>query len=204
MFSEEKVKKLVSKYPTRTDIEVDILVGPSSVGKTWVIEKVVDTHRFIISTTTRSKRPHEEAGKEYEFVSKERFEEYLEKGKMVLSFILNNEYYGYRGENVDNAIAQQKKPIAIIYYKVLDAFLEKFPNSRIFFMFPPDNQKGLNLLDSRTIKRDGKDSRHKDTTKQMQKMYSNSPSLLEKYSNSKMYVIKDNQSAYKVINDLNS
>ena len=63
-----------------------VLSGPSGVGKSTVIQKVMD-HRddmeFSVSATTRLPRPGEVEGKDYFFVSRERFDEMVENEELL-------------------------------------------------------------------------------------------------------------------------
>ncbi|MCA9383161.1 hypothetical protein KC909_02240 [Candidatus Dojkabacteria bacterium] len=198
MYDNTVIKSFVNKYPVRPELIVDIIVGPTSVGKSWVVDNLKETHQFVRSTTTRERRPGED-GDEYNFVTIAEFESRLKNHEFVLAFNLNDNYYGYLGDDLDKIVESGKKPISIIYYKVLDEFLDKFPNSRIAFMFPPNTQQGIELLRTRTQARDGEilQSREQDTLEQM--TYAYTTDLSSKYSNSRFFVIEDNTSALGVI-----
>lgn len=63
-----------------------VLSGPSGCGKSTVIGKVMAQYpnlRFSVSATTRAMRPGEVDGKDYYFVSRERFEEMIQKGELL-------------------------------------------------------------------------------------------------------------------------
>lgn len=204
MLSQEKIKRHLRNFPVREDIAVDILSGPTAVGKNWVAKQLKGTHQFLIPTTSRNPGSDERHGVDYYFISKLQYERALLKGEFVTTFTLGRHYYGYRGIEFEKITSNRYVPLAIIYYKVLDPFLEKFPNSRIYFMFPPFTQKGLDLLKKRMLSRTVWQfaARWKDTLEQMQAMYVTKPSLLEKYPNSKLYQITDDRSSVKLINDL--
>ncbi|MGI5970161.1 MAG: guanylate kinase, partial [Oscillospiraceae bacterium] len=58
-----------------------VVSGPSGVGKSTVISKVLEANpniRFSVSATTRSPRPSETDGKDYYFVSRDDFEKMIE------------------------------------------------------------------------------------------------------------------------------
>ena len=54
----------------------------------------MEPFRFSVSATTRTPRPGEIDGKDYLFVTKERFEEMIEKGELIEHATFNNNYYG--------------------------------------------------------------------------------------------------------------
>lgn len=204
MLSQEKIKRHLKNFPVREDIVVDILSGPTAVGKNWVAERLKNSHQFLIPTTSRSPGSDERHGVNYYFISKQEYERALLKGEFVTTFTMGRHYYGYRGIEFEKITSQKYTPLAIIYYKVLDPFLEKFPNSRIYFMFPPFSQRGLELLKRRMLSRTvwQFEARWKDTLEQMQAMYVTKPDLLEKYPNSKLYAITDDRSALSLIREL--
>ncbi|MEI7579713.1 MAG: hypothetical protein WCJ58_06835 [bacterium] len=197
MLTSTEINKSLAHYPIRSDVLIDILVGPSWVGKSWIVDQVKETHQFLLSTTTRAPRPGETPGKEYNFISKIAFEGTLKRGEMINTFILHDEYYGYRSADVDRIISSGKIPIAIAYYKVLDSFLEKFPNSRIWFIFPPDTKAGREFIFQRIHNRDQEinSSRLTDFEEQMRLMYREKEGFREKYPQGELVVIEDKQSA---------
>lgn len=72
-----------------------VISGPSGAGKSTVIGKLMELREdvcFSVSVTTRPARPNEEDGKDYFFVTPQRFQELAEGG-----FLLEHaEYVGNR------------------------------------------------------------------------------------------------------------
>ncbi len=204
MLSQDKINQHLRKFTPRDDIIVDILCGPTAVGKTWVSMRLKNTHKFIVPTTTRPQATDEKHGEDYYFITHEQYERGLLSGKFVTTFKIGRNYFGYQGSEFERIVSGKKTPLAIIYYKALDSFLAKFPNSRIHLMFPPFTEKGLNLLKMRMLSKTAWqfEARWKDTLEQMKAMYVTKPSLLEKYKNSKLYEITNDRSALKLIKDL--
>ena len=63
-----------------------VVSGPSGVGKSTVIRKLMDSRgnmEFSVSATTRSPRPGEVDGREYFFVSRNVFEEMIRRGELL-------------------------------------------------------------------------------------------------------------------------
>jgi guanylate kinase len=75
-----------------------IVAGPSGVGKSRLIDIATKSFDFAraVPVTSRMKRPREEHGVDYEFVSKSEFRDLI-RGNLLCAwdFTLNN-YYGYR------------------------------------------------------------------------------------------------------------
>lgn len=204
MLTEDRIKQLLGKYPTQVDMHVDIISGPTAVGKNWVADRLHDSHKALISITSRPMRENEIEGIDYHFVSEREFENHLRNGDLATTFVYDGHYYGYLTSELDNANAQKLIPLALIYYKALPNFIERFPNYSIYFMYPPFNNKGLNLLKKRMLSRSAGEFKERwaDTLEQMHAMYKAEPTLLEMYPQSKLYEIKDDNSAWKLIRDL--
>ncbi len=204
MLKEDRIHKLLGMYPTQVDLHIDIISGPTAVGKNWVADRLGDSHKALVSITSRPKREDETEGLDYYFVSQREYENLLRDGGMATTFIFDGHYYGYLVSELDHAKQQELIPLAIIYYKVIPNFIEKFPNYFIYYMFPPFNSKGMNLLKKRMLSRSAGDFKERwaDTLEQMHAMYKAKPTLLEIYPKSKLYEIKDDNSAWKLIRDL--
>ena len=75
-----------------------VISGPSGVGKGTIRKALFNRpgHNldFSVSMTTRSPRVGEVDGKDYYFVSKEKFEEELAKGNLLEHAKFVNNYYG--------------------------------------------------------------------------------------------------------------
>jgi guanylate kinase len=74
-----------------------ILSGPSGAGKGTVVKSLVDRDcgiRLSVSATTRAPRPGETEGKEYFFLTRERFQKMAGEGKMLESAEYCGNCYG--------------------------------------------------------------------------------------------------------------
>jgi len=87
-----------------------VLASPPGGGKTTITRELVkrDPHTMIsVSATTRSKRPGEVEGKHYYFVSREKFQEMVDKGEMMeYALVYNSNMYGTPREPVEKALAE--------------------------------------------------------------------------------------------------
>lgn len=71
--------------------------GPSGVGKGTILKPLLapeGTLTLSVSATTRAPRPGEQNGREYFFVTRERFEEMIAAGDMLEYAQYNGNYYG--------------------------------------------------------------------------------------------------------------
>lgn len=88
-----------------------ILSGPSGVGKTTLIRKLLSEDKnliYSVSITSRKPREGEIDGKDYYFISKEKFKELIKSEKLLEWEIVYGEYYGTPWENIKNAIKKKK------------------------------------------------------------------------------------------------
>ena len=74
-----------------------VIAAPSGAGKTTLVHELVKRNpelRFSVSYTTRDKRTSEEEGRDYFFVSKERFLELKDQGELLESALVFDNHYG--------------------------------------------------------------------------------------------------------------
>ncbi len=82
-----------------------VLSGPSGVGKGTVLEKVFEHDKnlaYSVSCTTRPPRSGEKDGVHYSFISKEKFLENIQNGRMLEYTVYCDNYYGTDAEYVDS------------------------------------------------------------------------------------------------------
>lgn len=77
---------------------VIIITAPSGSGKTTLVKHLLSQFssiNFSVSATTRAKRPLEEDGKDYHFITKEKFLRLIEEGLFVeWEEVYPNQFYG--------------------------------------------------------------------------------------------------------------
>ncbi len=91
-----------------------VISGPSGVGKDALVKRMKERNvpfHFVVTATSRPPRPGEVNGKDYIFVSKEKFREMLEKGELLEHAIVYGEYKGIPKSQVLDAIASGKDVI---------------------------------------------------------------------------------------------
>lgn len=83
-----------------------IMSGPSGVGKSTIVKKVMENYpslRFSVSATTREIRPGEVDGVSYSFISKEEFLDMIEKDELLEHAEYVGNYYGTPAKPIDEA-----------------------------------------------------------------------------------------------------
>ncbi|MCD6382484.1 MAG: guanylate kinase, partial [Candidatus Hydrothermae bacterium] len=74
-----------------------VVSAPSGTGKTTVLRKflkICDGLFYSVSATTRKMRPGEVNGRDYIFLDKEVFENWIKEGKLLEWAEVYGEYYG--------------------------------------------------------------------------------------------------------------
>ena len=81
-----------------------VLSGASASGKTEVAKVLMKDYGVvkIITTTTREKRVSEVDGRDYFFVSKDKFQQMINEGKFVEYTFYNGNYYGSTKDQIQS------------------------------------------------------------------------------------------------------
>ena len=85
-----------------------VLSGPSGAGKDTVLDRMKERNlpfHFVVTATTREKRPNEVEGKDYFFVSFDEFARMIEADELLEYAIVYNDYKGIPKQQVRDALA---------------------------------------------------------------------------------------------------
>lgn len=88
-----------------------VISGPSGAGKSSIISrasKEIGDYYFSISSTTRPPREGEVDGVNYHFISKDEFEEDIDKGNFLEYARVHGNYYGTSMKAVKEALSEGK------------------------------------------------------------------------------------------------
>ncbi len=91
-----------------------VLSGPSGVGKDLTLARLKDMgypFHFVVTATTRPKRPSEVNGVDYFFVSTSEFAEMIEEGELLEYAVVYGDYKGIPKAQVRQALASGKDVI---------------------------------------------------------------------------------------------
>lgn len=129
-----------------------VLSGPSGVGKGTVIEKVKELYPELIhsvSYTTRTPRPNERDGVEYNFIDEENFNKMNSRGDILESDYYCGHYYGTPKAPLIHCINSGIDVILDITVPGSLSIMRNFPDAVSVFLLPPS----FSELKSRLAKR---------------------------------------------------
>ena len=120
-----------------------IISGPAGSGKGTVVKSLIASHpdvRLSISMTTRAPRHIETPDVDYYFVSKEQFEEKIEKGEMLEYAEYNGNYYGTPKAKVMECLESGHDVILEIEVEGAMQIKSAFPEAIAIMLTPPDKE----------------------------------------------------------------
>jgi guanylate kinase len=132
-----------------SDPKLIAIASPSGGGKTSIIKALLERHpefQFSVSATTRAMRPGEANGKDYFYLTKERFEALIGAGELVEHEQIYGNYYGTLKSETDRALnAGQSMFFDIDVRGALSIKRMYGPRAVLIFITPPS----LGVLEAR-------------------------------------------------------
>ena len=119
---------------------VFIVTAPSGAGKTSLVRALLARDALVhlsVSDTTRTPRKGEEDGRDYHFVSPERFTALLEAGEFLESAQVYGNYYGTSEAWIRQQIAQDEDVLLEIDWQGAQQVRKVFPQAIGIFVLPP-------------------------------------------------------------------
>jgi guanylate kinase len=131
---------------------VYIISAPSGSGKSTLVDKVrqiVPNLDFSISYTTRPPRGSEQNGREYFFVSREQFQEMVQRNEFLEYADVFGNFYGTAKSVLRQAEERGKDLLLDIDVQGAEQIKDKLPSALSIFIMPPDRK----TLETRLRKR---------------------------------------------------
>ena len=133
-----------------------ILSSPSGAGKTTLVKKIVKNKNYSVSIshTTRFPRPTEKNGKDYYFVSKNKFKKLIKKREFLEHAKVFDNYYGSSKKLVIEKLKKGKNIIFDIDWQGTRQIRNKNLKYKLvtIYILPPSKKELLNRLNKREKK----------------------------------------------------
>ena len=126
--------------------------APSGAGKTSLIKSLVARHEELvisISATTRNKRPQEEEGSDYIFLTLEEFNKKIKEGKFLEYEEVHGEYYGTLKKTVDDFLKEKRIVLFDIDVNGALSIKAEYPETMLIFIKAPDQDELIRRLKGR-------------------------------------------------------
>ena len=134
-----------------------VITGPSGAGKGTVLKQVIQSLEglyFSVSATTRKPREGEVDGVHYHFLTKERFEELIEKDRFLEYARYAENYYGTPLDPVEEHLEQGHDVILEIELQGALQVKKRLPKAVLVFIAPPSFEELENRLRGRGTETD--------------------------------------------------
>ena len=129
-----------------------IVTAPSGAGKTSLVRELLQNDsqvKLSVSYTTRPARPGEVDGKDYHFVTEQKFLEMLERGDFLESALVYGNRYGTSQPWIENAMRSGTDILLEIDWQGAAQVRKIFPQATGIFILPPSLEALLARLTGR-------------------------------------------------------
>jgi guanylate kinase len=117
-----------------------VIAAPSGAGKTSLVKALLERRPELhvsISHTTRARRPTEEPGREYYFVTVPEFQELIAKSEFLEYAQVFDNFYGTGRRPVEQQLAQGRNVILEIDWQGARLVRNAMPECSSVFILPP-------------------------------------------------------------------
>ena len=129
-----------------------VVSGPSGAGKGTICENLLRTKDYIhpsVSTTTREPRAGEVPGVDYNFITKEAFEDKIKNDDFLEYAQVYDNYYGTPRDFVIEKLAKGEDVLLEIDIQGALQVRQKFPEGIFVFILPPSMKELKNRIINR-------------------------------------------------------
>jgi guanylate kinase len=133
-----------------------VVSGPSGAGKDTVVQRMQERglpFHFVVTATTRARRPGETHGKDYWFVSAEEFARMVEQNELIEYAIVYGDYKGIPRAQVREALASGKDVVMRLDVQGAETVRRLVPEALLIFITTNSEEelvKRLNTRDTET------------------------------------------------------
>jgi len=129
-----------------------VISGPSAAGKDATLKRMEEMSypfHFVVTATTRPRRPNEVDGVDYHFVSQQEFAEMLEKDELLEHAIVYGQHKGIPKKQVREALASGKDVIMRIDVQGAATIRRLVPEAVFIFLTASSEEELIRRLKKR-------------------------------------------------------
>ncbi len=129
-----------------------VVSGPSGVGKDAILARIKQSGfplHHVVTATTRPKRPGEEDGIHYYFLSEEEFKRRIRENQFLEWAKVYNNYYGVPLQEVKNALDRGQDVIVKVDVQGAATIKRLLPDAVLIFVMSPSIEELVNRLRQR-------------------------------------------------------
>ncbi len=129
-----------------------VISGASGVGKDATVQRMGEMgypFHFVVTATTRPRRPNEVDGVDYHFVSEQEFAEMLKKGELLEHAIVYGQHKGIPKKQVGEALASGKDVIMRIDVQGAATIRNLVPEAVFIFLTASSEEELIHRLKTR-------------------------------------------------------
>lgn len=129
-----------------------VISGPSGAGKDTVLLRMKERglpFHFVVTATTRPKRPDEVHGRDYWFVSKDEFARMIEADELIEYAMVYGDYKGIPKGQVREALASGKDVVLRIDVQGAETIRKLAPEALLIFLTTETEEELVRRLETR-------------------------------------------------------
>ncbi|MCL1940062.1 MAG: guanylate kinase [Desulfovibrionaceae bacterium] len=129
-----------------------VICAPSGTGKTTLTKRLLQEFprfAFSVSCTTRAPRPNEQDGVDYEFLTREAFEQRRDAGFFAEWAEVHGNYYGTPLEATRRLLAEGRDMLFDLDVQGASQLRRTIPGARLIYILPPSRTELERRLRSR-------------------------------------------------------
>lgn len=148
----------VDPYNRKESPLLVVISGPSGVGKDKTLTRMKELgypFHFVITATTRPKRPDEVEGVDYFFVSIGEFAEMIDQDELLEHAVVYGDYKGIPKQQVREALASDKDVIMRIDVQGAQTIRRLVPDAVLIYLSAESEEALVRRLSQRNTETDG-------------------------------------------------
>ncbi len=129
-----------------------VLSGPSGAGKDTVLDRMKELDlpcHYVMTLTTRPRRPGESNGVDYHFTSEAEFQEMIQQGELLEWAKVYGHWYGVPKQQVEQALERGEDIVVKVDVQGAATIKNLFPEAVLIFLTPPSIEEQARRLQQR-------------------------------------------------------